>query len=306
MALLKKKKKSGIGLCTEDRIMYTVVDIVMILLLLIIVYPLVYVVSSSFSSGAAVTAGRVVLWPVDFSTAGYEIVFSYKLIWTAYGNTIWYTVVGTIINIILTTMVAYPLSRKNFQGKNIYLAIFMITMFFSGGMIPDYILMNKLGLNGTRWAIVLSGALSVYNMIVMRTFFINSIPGELLEAAKIDGISDIKYLFKIVIPLSKAVFAVVTMYYAIGHWNSYFSAMLYLRDRNLYPLQMVLRDILNANKNIDLSALEQDPELLAQARNAANTIKYALIVVSTAPVMAVFPFVQRFFEKGVMVGSVKG
>jgi len=301
-----KKKKSGVGVCVEDRVMYATVNVIMILLLLAVTYPLIYVISSSFSSGPAVTAGRVILWPVDFSLSGYKIVFSYKQIWKSYGNTIWYTVVGTVLNIILTTMAAYPLSRKQFQGRNIYMVIFMITMFFSGGMIPNYILMNQLDLNGTRWAIVLSGTISVYNMIVMRTFFINSVPGELLEAAKIDGISDIGYLFKILLPLSKAVFGVVTLYYAVGHWNAYFNAMLYLRDRDLFPLQLVLRDILKANQNMDLSGLESDPELLAQARDAANTIKYALIVVSSAPIMAVFPFVQRYFEKGVMIGSVKG
>jgi len=299
-----KKNKNAIGLCAEDRIMYTVVNIVMVLLIIAIGYPLIYVVSSSFSSGAAVTAGRVVLWPVDFSTTGYKIVFSYKLIWTAYGNTIWITVVATVLNVILTTMAAYPLSRRNFQGRTIYTIFFMITMFFSGGMIPNYILMNQLHLNGTRWAIVLSGAISIYNMIVMRTFFVNSVPGELLEAAKIDGITDIGYLFRILIPLSKAVFAVVTLYYAVAHWNAYFNAMLYLRDRNLYPLQLVLRDILKANQNMDLADL--DPEMLAQARDAANTIKYGLIVVATAPIMVAFPFIQRFFEKGVMIGSVKG
>ena len=214
--------------------------------------------------------------------------------------------VGTVINIILTTMVAYPLSRKNFQGRKYYTILFMITMFFSGGMIPSYILMNQLHLNGTCWAIILTGTISVYNMIVMRTFFVNSVPGELLEAAKIDGITDIGYLFKVLIPLSKAVFGVVTLYYAVAHWNSYFTAMLYLRDRDMYPLQLVLRDVLRASQSIELSGIEDDPELVAQARDAANTIKYGLIVVSTVPIMAVFPFVQRFFEKGVMIGSVKG
>ena len=241
---------------------------------------------------------------MDFSTTGYRIVFSYGLIWKAYGNTIIYTVVATAINLVLTTMAAYPLSRRNFQGKKYYMVLFMVTMFFSGGMIPNYILMTKLYLVNTRWAIILSGGISIYNMIVMRTFFQNSIPSELLEAAKIDGISDIGYLLQIVIPLSKAVFAVITLYYAVAHWNSYFNAMLYLRDRDLYPLQMVLRDILNASK-VDLSEIT-DPELLKQMRGASDTMKYALIVVSCVPVLVAYPFVQRFFEKGVMIGSVKG
>ena len=299
-----KNRRNKVKLCKEDKIMYAVVETLMVLLVLIVLYPLVYVLSSSFSSGAAVSAGKVILWPVDFSTTGYRIVFSYGLIWKAYGNTIIYTVVATAINLVLTTMAAYPLSRRNFQGKKYYMVLFMVTMFFSGGMIPNYILMTKLHLVNTRWAIILSGGISIYNMIVMRTFFQNSIPSELLEAAKIDGISDIGYLLQIVIPLSKAVFAVITLYYAVAHWNSYFNAMLYLRDRDLYPLQMVLRDILNASK-VDLSEIT-DPELLKQMRGASDTMKYALIVVSCVPVLVAYPFVQRFFEKGVMIGSVKG
>ena len=299
-----KNRRNKVKLCKEDKIMYAVVETLMVLLVLIVLYPLIYVLSSSFSSGAAVSAGKVILWPVDFSTTGYRIVFSYGLIWKAYGNTIIYTVVATAINLVLTTMAAYPLSRRNFQGKKYYMVLFMVTMFFSGGMIPNYILMTKLHLVNTRWAIILSGGISIYNMIVMRTFFQNSIPSELLEAAKIDGISDIGYLLQIVIPLSKAVFAVITLYYAVAHWNSYFNAMLYLRDRDLYPLQMVLRDILNASK-VDLSEIT-DPELLKQMRGASDTMKYALIVVSCVPVLVAYPFVQRFFVKGVMVGSVKG
>ena len=300
----EKNRRNKVKLCKEDKIMYAVVETLMVLLVLIVLYPLIYVLSSSFSSGAAVSAGKVILWPVDFSTIGYRIVFSYGLIWKAYGNTIIYTVVATAINLVLTTMAAYPLSRRNFQGKKYYMVLFMVTMFFSGGMIPNYILMTKLHLVNTRWAIILSGGISIYNMIVMRTFFQNSIPSELLEAAKIDGISDIGYLLQIVIPLSKAVFAVITLYYAVAHWNSYFNAMLYLRDRDLYPLQMVLRDILNASK-VDLSEIT-DPELLKQMRGASDTMKYALIVVSCVPVLVAYPFVQRFFEKGVMIGSVKG
>ena len=293
-----------VGIPREDKIMYGIVYAVMIVLLIIILYPLLYIVSSSFSSGQAVSSGKVILWPVDFSTTGYEIIFSYKLVWTGYLNTIIYTVVATSLNIILTVMAAYPLSRRDFYGRGVYMTLFMIIMFFSGGMIPNYILMTKLGFTNTRWAIILSGGISVYNMIIMRTYFQNSIPYELFEAARIDGISDWGYLFKIVLPLSRAILAVILLYYAVAHWNSYFNAMLYLRDRDLYPLQMVLRDILNASK-VDLSEIE-DPVLLKQMRGAADTMKYSLIVVSCVPVLAAYPFVQKFFEKGVMIGSVKG
>ena len=265
---------------------------------------MIFVLSSSFSSGRAVTNGWVLLWPVEPSIRGYQMVFDYRIIWTGYGNTIYITVVATIINVILTTLAAYPLSRRNMQGRKFYMTLFMITMFFSGGMIPSYILRLKLGLIGSRWAVILSGALSVYNMIIMRTFFMNSIPQDLFDAARIDGISDIGYLLKIVIPLSRAVFAVIVLYYAVAHWNSYFSSMLYLRDRDMYPLQMVLRDILSAS-NVDLDQFD-DAEILASVIGSTDLIKYASIVVSAAPVLVAYPFVQKFFEKGVMLGSVKG
>ena len=296
---LKKKRQSS-----SDRRLQLFVYILLILLLIATLYPLIYVVSCSFSDGSAVTAGRVLLWPVNFSTTGYEIVFNYKHVWIGYRNTIFYTVAGTCINLIMTTMVAYPLSRRNFQGRGIYMTLYMITMFFGGGIIPSYILLNSLHMTNSSWALLIPGAVSVYNMIIMRTFFQNSIPTELHEAAKIDGISDIGYLFKIVIPLSKTVFSVITLYYAVGHWNSYFGAMLYLRNRDLFPLQLFLREILNSAK-VDLSQID-DPELLAQMRSANDVMKYSLIVISSLPIIVFYPFVQRYFEKGVMIGSVKG
>jgi multiple sugar transport system permease protein/putative aldouronate transport system permease protein len=267
-------------------------------------YPLIYVLSSSFSCGQAVSSGKVLLWPVDFSFTGYKIIFSYKLVWVGYFNTIVITVVATAINMVLTICAAYSLSRKDFIGRNFYMTLFMITMFFSGGMIPNYILMSNLHLTNTRWSVILSGAISVTNMIIMRTYFVNSIPSELFEAARIDGITDWGYLFRIVLPLSKAIMAVVLLYYAVAHWNSYFNAMLYIPDRNLYPLQIVLRDLLNASK-VDLSQI-QDAEMLAQMTGAADLIKFSLIVVSAAPILCAYPFVQKYFEKGVMIGSVKG
>ena len=299
-----QKKKNRIDLCLSDKIMRAVVYALMFILILIILYPLIYVVSSSFSSGEAVTSGKVLLWPVDFSLQGYKAVFAYKQVWVGYRNTIFYTVVGTLLNLTLTIMAAYPLSRKNFQGRNFYMTLFLITMFFSGGIIPNYILMTKLHLTNTRWALILSGSISVYNMIIMRTFFQNSIPNELLEAAKIDGITDIGYLFKVVLPLSKSILAVITLYYVVGHWNSYFNAMLYLRDESLYPLQLVLRSILNVGK-IDLSQIT-DAEIIKQMRGLSDLMKYSLIIISSAPIIIAYPFVQRFFEKGVMIGSVKG
>ena len=300
----KTAKKNRIDLCLSDRIMQAIVYALMLLLILIILYPLIYVVSSSFSSGEAVSTGKVLLWPVEFSLQGYKAVFAYQQVWVGYRNTIFYTVVGTLLNLTLTIMAAYPLSRKNFQFRNFYMTLFLITMFFSGGIIPNYILMTKLHLTNTRWSLILSGSISVYNMIIMRTFFQNSIPNELLEAAKIDGITDIGYLLKVVLPLSKSILAVITLYYAVAHWNSYFNAMLYLRDESLYPLQLVLRSILNVGK-VDLSQIT-DAEIIKQMRGLSDLMKYSLIIISSAPIIIAYPFVQRFFEKGVMIGSVKG
>ena len=300
----KNQKSTRIKYSTSDKILQAVVYTVVILLLIVILYPLVYVVSSSFSSGKAVSNGSVLLWPVDFSLEGYKTVFAYKQIWVGYANTIFYTVVGTCLNLVLTIMTAYPLSRRNFQGKGFYMTIFMITMFVSGGIIPNYILMTQLKLTNTRWALILSGALSVYNMNIMRTFFQSSIPGDLLDAAKIDGITDIGYLFKIVLPLSKAILAVITLYYAVAHWNSYFSAMLYLRNATMEPLQTVLRSILIAGK-LDLSNIT-DPEILEKMTGLQDLMRYGIIVVSSVPMLVAYPFVQKFFEKGVMIGSVKG
>lgn len=300
----KTGKKNRIDLCLSDRIMQAIVYALMLLLILIILYPLIYVASSSFSSGEAVSTGKVLLWPVEFSLQGYKAVFAYQQVWVGYRNTIFYTVVGTLLNLTLTIMAAYPLSRKNFQFRNFYMTLFLIIMFFSGGIIPNYILMTKLHLTNTRWSLILSGSISVYNMIIMRTYFQNSIPNELLEAAKIDGITDIGYLLKVVLPLSKSILAVITLYYAVSHWNSYFNAMLYLRDESLYPLQLVLRSILNVGK-IDLSQIT-DAEIIKQMRGLSDLMKYSLIIISSAPIIIAYPFVQKFFEKGVMIGSVKG
>jgi len=213
-------------------------------------------------------------------------------------------VTGTLLNLVLTVLTAYPLSRRNFQGKGIYMTLFMIPMFFSGGLIPNYILMTNLHLTNTRMAIILSGAINIYNMVIMRTFFQNSIPEELLEASKMDGITDIGYLFQILLPLSKAIIAVITLYYAVGHWNAYFNSLIYLRNRDLYPLQLILREILSASK-IDMTQI-QDVKALAKLIGAADVMKYALIIVSTVPILVAYPFVQKFFEKGVMIGGVKG
>lgn len=303
---MSKNKNTAIRLSKGDRIMDTTINVIMFLLFLVVLYPLVYVVSSSFSSGDAVFNGKVILWPVDFSTYGYEIVLKFPKVWIGYKNTIINTVVGTVMNVFTTTLVAYPLSRREFQGKGFYMFIFMFTMWFGGGLVPTYILMTNLGLINNRLSVLLTGLVSISNMVVMRSFFRSSIPGDLHDAARVDGISDIGYLVKIVLPLSKAIFSVVTLYYAVAHWNAYFSAMIYLRDPSMITLQQVLKDLLaQANPSVeDVQGLTA--EEISQMQYSADLMKYSLIVVSSAPILCAYPFVQKYFEKGVMIGSVKG
>ena len=295
------KKEIRIKDPLSDRIFYVLINILLVLFSLTVLYPLIYIVSSSFSSGVAVSAGRVLLWPVDPSIDGYRAVFSYARIMMGYRNTILYTVFGTVINVVLTLITAYPLAMPGFQFKRGYLFIFTFTMFFSGGLVPSYLLMSNLKLIDTVWVMLIPGALSVYNMIVTRTFFQNSLPVELLEASQIDGCTWTGYFFRVVLPLSKAIIAVITLYYAVGHWNSYFGALIYLNSRALHPLQIVLREILIVNS---MDALDIETET-AQA-TMRDLIKYALIVVSTVPILCLYPFVQKYFMKGVMIGSIKG
>jgi len=297
-------KKRRIKDPTEDKILYAVVGTILTLFTLIVLYPLIYVVSSSFSSGTAVSTGRVLLWPVESTLKGYETVFAHKHIISAYSNTIFYTVVGTVINLAVTVTCAYPLSRRDFPMRRFFSLMFLFTMYFGGGLIPTYILMSKIGFVNSRWVMLIPGALSVYNMILVRTYLSSSIPGELLEASQIDGCSDTGFFFKILLPLSKPIIAVITLYYAVGHWNAYFNAMIYLNDVEKYPLQLILREILLASQ-ISLDDMV-DVEAMVAKQGLSDILKYALIVVATAPILCVYPFIQRYFIKGVMIGSVKG
>lgn len=300
-----EKKKKAIRLSTGDRVYYAICYVVIVLLLLAVLYPLIFVVSASFSSASAVSTGKVVLFPVDFSLLSYESVFRYKNVWIGYRNTLFYTAAGTVINVALTMCCAYPLARQKFQGRRLLTMLFTFTMIFSGGMIPSYLNMSSLGLLNTVWAMLLPGAMSVYNMVVARTFIQNNIPSALLEASQIDGCSDARFFFSVVLPLSKAVISVISLYYAVAHWNSYFNAFLYLHNTNLYPLQIFLREILVQNQ-FDASMLYEDAEMVAQRQGLQELIKYSMIVVSTLPLLCLYPFVQKFFHKGVMIGSLKG
>ena len=300
---MSKKHKNRVRDAAGDRTMYAVIHVVMVILLIVTLYPLIYVVSSSFSSAEAVSTGKVVLWPVDFSLRGYQQVFKYQAIWLGYRNTIFYTLVGTAINVVLTVCAAFALSKKTLPGRNLFTFLFTFTMLFSGGIIPTYLQLRSLGIINTRWALLLPGAVSVYNMVVTRTF-IGNIPAELSEAAQIDGCSDARYFVSILLPLSKAIIAVISLYYAVGHWNAYFNALLYLSDRTLYPLQVFLRDILVLNA-VEVSST-MDPEEARALEGMRDLLKYSMIVVSTVPILCVYPAIQKYFAKGVMVGSLKG
>lgn len=288
----------------SDTVYYTISAVILGFLLLIVAYPIIFVLSASFSSGDAVATGKVLLWPVEFSLEGYEAVFRNPDVVHSFFNTVIYTLVGTAINVFMVMIAAYPLASRKLKGRGALMFLFTFTMFFSGGMIPSYIQVLQLGLMDNIGAMVLPGALSVYNMIVARTFIQSSIPYELYEAASIDGCSDARYFFSMVLPLSKAVIAVIALFSAVGHWNSYFSAMIYLNDPNKYPLQIILREILIMNK-VDLSMV-MDPEMQIAMAHTADVLKYSLIVVATVPILVVYPFVQKYFVKGVMIGSIKG
>lgn len=277
---------------------------------LITLYPIIYVVSASFSDPAAVSSGEMILWPVRPSLDAYEFVLNYKEIWSGYANTIFYTFVGTLLNLAVTMPCAYALSRKDLHGRGFIMAIFMVTMYIGGGIIPNYLNVNSFGLVNTRTFLLINGLVSVYNMIVARTFFTNTIPWELQEAAFLDGCSNFKLFFKVILPLSAPITVVLALYYGVGHWNQYMTPLIYLKDRDKFPLQLILREILTmGNFNSDAVGggfTAEEFEAMTSMANMANQMKYAIIVVSTAPMLAIYPWLQKYFQKGVMIGSVKG
>lgn len=306
---MKKKKK----LSAFDFFNY----IFMICLLAIVVYPLYYTVIVSFSDANAVATGKVRWLPVGFTTVAYKHVFVNKEIWRGYVNTIVYATFGTLFDLLLTIPTAYVLSKKRLPGRGIFMTFFMITMYFGGGMVPTYMLIKKLGLLNTRWVLIITDALSVYNLIVARTFFATSISESLYEAADIDGAGEFKKMFSIAMPLSKPIIAVLALYYGVRHWNTYFNALLYISNKKLEPLQSVLRRILLQNEDAlnemllltenagivdDINVLIQNA---AQRAYLAYTMKYAVVFIASAPLLIAYPFVQKYFVKGVMIGAVK-
>ena len=301
---MQKTDRNHIRPSVGDKTLAVSVILITALFALVVFIPLWNIVVSSFSDVNAVLGGRVSLWPVDFSLDGYKAVLSNKDVGTGYLNTLAYTVIGTIVNISVTMICAYPLTRRELPFRGLIMFLFTFTMFFGGGLIASYLNISNLHMINTFWVMILPGAMSVYNMVLARTFIQSSIPNDLMEAARIDGCSYTRYFFKIVLPLSPAILAVLALNYAVGHWNSYFSALIYLRDRSRFPLQLFLREILIAN-TIDDSLLV-DPESNEIRQGLADVLKYALIVISTLPVLCFYPFAQRYFMQGIMIGSLKG
>lgn len=287
----------------SDKTFDVIVGILAAIVILIVLVPLVFVAAASFSDPDRVIRGEVLFWPKGVTLKAYTMVFENKDIWRGFANTIFYTAAGTLISVIMTILAAYPLSRKNLRGRNFIMMAILFTMYFSGGMVPTYLLVRDLGMYNTIWALLIPNALSTYNLIVAKTFFENSIPEELYESARLDGCGNIPMLIKIVLPLSKAIMAVLVLYYAVAIWNAYFDALIYIKDSSMHPLQIVLRNILLLGQTEQMGTNDVG---MAEKIKMAEAIKYSVIVVSSIPMLALYPFVQKYFVKGVMIGAVKG
>lgn len=286
-----------------DQIFDFFLYLIAVILVIIMLYPMYFIVIASFSNPADVSAGNIVFLPKGITFKGYKKLLEYSQLWVGYKNTILYAFVGTIISLIVNVPTAYALSRKDLCGRKLFTVFYLIPMFFTGGLIPTYLIVKDFGLLDNFWVMVLPFSVVTYYIIVARTFFSNSIPGDLWEAAQIDGCGNLGFFFQIVLPLSKAVLAVIALWTAVGQWNSYFNALIYLRSPELQPLQLVLRNILISNQTI--SSMSTGAAAV-EAKQMADLIKYAIIVVSSAPIMCMYPFVQKYFNQGVMLGSLKG
>lgn len=289
---------------TGDKIFTVLIYVILSLLLVIILYPLIYVIAASFSDPQAVISGKVVLWPVDVTLKGYIAVFQNHNILTGFLNSFYYLIVGVALNLVMTMLCAYPLSRKEFKARGFFSLFFVFTMYFSGGMVPTYILVNNLGLINSRWAMIIPTAMSTYNMIICRTYIVNSIPDELYEASQIDGCTPFKYMMRVILPLSKPILAVLVLYYGVAKWNDYFNALLYLYKSELQPLTIVMRDILIMSQ-VDMTKVT-DASAVAKMQGMSELLKYSTMVVASVPVMLLYPLIQKHLVKGVMIGAVKG
>lgn len=300
----KSAVRNTIQISAGDRIYYAIVNVLLGIFTIIVLMPLLNVLASSFSSPEAVNYGWVLFWPVDFSLEGYEAVFEYKGLWQAYGNTFFYAIVGTALNITMTMVCAYPMARKNLPGRKWITWLFMFTMYFGGGTIPNYVLVRKLGMMDTRAAMIIPGAMSVYNMIIARSFFESGIPESIYESATIDGAGWLRCYTRFAIPLSKPMIAVLTLFFALGHWNSYFNAMIYISNEKIQVLQVIIKQI-TANISSALAESMTDAEMIKQVQEK-QLLKYAVVVVSVVPMVLLYPFVQRYLIQGIMIGAVKG
>jgi putative aldouronate transport system permease protein len=287
----------------SDNLFDTINVFLSILILLIVVYPLYFIIIASFSDPSAVNSGKVWIWPSNVNLEGYIRVLKDIRVWRGYRNTILYTILGTSFSLLFTLPAAYSLSRKDMPGRNIVMMYFVFTMFFSGGLIPTYLTVNNFKLTNTIWVLVIPFSVSAYNLIIARTFFASNIPQELLEAALMDGCGNTRFFVSVVVPLSKAIIAVIGLYCAVGQWNQFFLSLVYTRDRGLMPLQMALREILLANSINETTSSGTD---LYSRQRVADMMKYSLIIIATVPVMCFYPFIQKHFAKGIMIGSVKG
>ncbi len=290
----------------SDKIFDVINITVLVILTLIILYPIVFVVMASFSDPNRIYEVPFLLWPRGFNVRGYTEVFKNKDILVGFKNAVIYTGLGTLISVAVTTLGAYPLSRKELPGRSFFTLFFTITMFFSGGLIPTYLVNQKLGIINSIWVMILPGALGVYNMILMRTYFQQNIPSELVESAYIDGANDLQMLYKVVLPLSTPIIVVIAMFTGVGRWNSYFDAMIYLRDRSKFPLQLFLREILIQGQFGDDMSQTLVGSAQAELLALKMTLKYSVVIISTVPVLLFYPLVSKYFEKGIMVGSIKG
>ncbi|MFI6680896.1 carbohydrate ABC transporter permease [Kribbella sp. NPDC050470] len=286
-----------------DRMFMFCVYLLLIVFLAVVLLPLLYIVASSFSSPEAVSSGRVLFWPVEFSLRGYRAVFENPQIIQGYVNSLFYTVVGTLVSVVMTIAIAYPMSRRTLVGRNVVMSLILFTMLFTGGLIPTYLVVQQVGLLDTRWALIVPQAIGVWQVIIARTYFRTVIPEELVEASQLDGCGDLRFLWSVVIPLAKPMIAVIALMYAIMQWNSYFDALIYLKNPDLFPLQLVLRNILILNT---YSGGAIDASVVLQRQQLADLLKYSLIVVASVPVLLIYPFVARYFTKGIMIGAVKG
>lgn len=295
-------KKRGRFESKSDKVYYIINNIIMILLALVVIYPLYFIVIASISNPDAIMNGEVFLFPVNVSFEGYKRLLNDSQIWIGYRNTILYTTAGTTLNILVTIPAGWALSRKTLPYRKFFMWFFIVTMFFGGGLIPFYLLVSRLNMIDTPFALIIPTAVSVWNIFMTKAYYESNIPNELLEAAKIDGANEIKTFMQIILPISKPIVAVMVLFYAVGHWNSYFNALIFIQSENLYPLQLVLRDILIIAEGTTGTG---DPSTILEQQRIANMIKYSSIIVSSLPIIMFYPFIQRFFEKGFLVGSFK-